>query len=286
MRGRIWNREDSISSGGLAMIIGLWRDNGKERTPGKFHELWRLIIQHLWSQTLRFGLPEPPQYKTHPPHSLHPHWLCKSPRWIFHEVEFHLFDFSPLCVFLNVSQNDLLQRRHDYTGCISLTFLHCVFSNLSSNWINHLLQSSIRQVDKIFSLGAVTVPWFLLTKVVRCVVVLDKIKFNILCLMYEVLVLVLEFLGTGTWTPYMCWYLEVGIWYLVHGTWYWPERHMCTGTWRAHQGKQAPSILVAGTVQNEETVFDQGERKVRKQRGGWKCKTNLRKGEKRQRQKP
>ena len=199
----------------LAMIIGLWRDNGKERTPGKFHELWRLIIQHLWSQTLRFGLPEPPQYKTHPPHSLHPHWLCKSPRWIFHEVEFHLFDFSPLCVFLNVSQNDLLQRRHDYTGCISLTFLHCVFSNLSSNWINHLLQSSIRQVDKIFSLGAVTVPWFLLTKVVCCVVVLDKIKFNILCLMYEVLVLVLEFLGTGTWTPYMCWYLEVGIWYLV-----------------------------------------------------------------------
>ena len=68
----------------------------------------------------------------------------------------HSFDFSPLCVlkcllermqshtgciclfflhcvFSNVSSNCLPEMMHNYTGCICLTFLHCAFSNVSSN---------------------------------------------------------------------------------------------------------------------------------------------------------
>ena len=41
---------------------------------------------------------------------------------------------------------------------------------------DHLLQSSVGQVDEIFSLGAVTVPRLLLAKVVRCVVVLQELR--------------------------------------------------------------------------------------------------------------
>ena len=53
----------------------------------------------------------------------------------------HLFDFSPLCAFKsvltfhhcafsNVSSNCLLKKRHNRTGYICLTFLHCVFKCL------------------------------------------------------------------------------------------------------------------------------------------------------------
>ena len=41
---------------------------------------------------------------------------------------------------------------------------------------DHLLQSSVGQVDEIFSLGGVTVPRLLLAKVVRCVVVLQDLQ--------------------------------------------------------------------------------------------------------------
>ena len=41
--------------------------------------------------------------------------------------QFHLFDFTPHCVFPSVSSNELLERMYNCTGCISLTFLHCLF---------------------------------------------------------------------------------------------------------------------------------------------------------------
>ena len=50
----------------------------------------------------------------------------------------------------------------------------------------HLLQPTVRQIDKIFALGAVAIPRFLLTKVVCGVVVLEYIIL--------VLVLVLAFM--------------------------------------------------------------------------------------------
>ena len=37
------------------------------------------------------------------------------------------------CVFSNVSSSCLRQWMHNHTGCICLTLLHCVFSNESSN---------------------------------------------------------------------------------------------------------------------------------------------------------
>ena len=50
----------------------------------------------------------------------------------------------------------------------------------------HLLQPTVRQIDKIFALGAVAIPRFLLAKVVCGVVVLEYIIL--------VLVLVLAFM--------------------------------------------------------------------------------------------
>ena len=81
-----------------------------------------------------------------------------------------LFDFSPLCflkcvlkwpaqmmqshtgciswtflecVFSNVSLNGLPEKRHSHIGCICLTFLHCGFSNEFSNGLPVRMQSRI-----------------------------------------------------------------------------------------------------------------------------------------------
>ena len=45
------------------------------------------------------------------------------------------------CVFSNVSSNDLHQRMHSHTGYIYLTFLHCAFSNASSNRLHDTTHS-------------------------------------------------------------------------------------------------------------------------------------------------
>ena len=37
------------------------------------------------------------------------------------------------CVSSNVFSNCLLEKRHSHTGCMCSTFLHCAFSNVSSN---------------------------------------------------------------------------------------------------------------------------------------------------------
>ena len=37
------------------------------------------------------------------------------------------------CVFSNVSSNRLPEQMQNHTGCICWTFLHCAFSNVSSN---------------------------------------------------------------------------------------------------------------------------------------------------------
>ena len=44
----------------------------------------------------------------------------------------HFCDFSPLYI-LDESLKDRSQRMHSCIGCICSTFLHCVFSNVSSN---------------------------------------------------------------------------------------------------------------------------------------------------------
>ena len=53
----------------------------------------------------------------------------------------------------------------------------------------HLLQPTVRQIDKIFALGAVAIPRFLLAKVVCGVVVLEYIILSI-----SIYVVVLDFL--------------------------------------------------------------------------------------------
>ena len=47
------------------------------------------------------------------------------------------------CVFSNVSSNCLHQKMQIHTGCICLTFLHYVFSNASSKCLNKRMQSRI-----------------------------------------------------------------------------------------------------------------------------------------------
>ena len=39
------------------------------------------------------------------------------------------------CVFSNVSSNFLPEKRHSHIGCICLALLHCAFSNVSSNYL-------------------------------------------------------------------------------------------------------------------------------------------------------
>ena len=129
---------------------------------------------------------------------------------------------------------------------------------------DHLLQSSVGQVDEIFSLGGVTVPRLLLAKVVRCVVVLQDLQdwqdlkdwqdWQDLQDWQDSVVVLQDlhqhFHHLRVNVPPMP-TLAIGTWYMVHGIWNTlclklaPELHMCTGTWQARQGRQAPCILVA-----------------------------------------
>ena len=61
-------------------------------------------------------------------------WVAVVPGW---DVGKNLFDFSPLCVFLCC----LPGRMQIHTGCICLTFLHCAFSNVFSNWLPERMQN-------------------------------------------------------------------------------------------------------------------------------------------------
>ena len=47
------------------------------------------------------------------------------------------------CVLSNVSSNDLPEKRHSHIGCICMAFLHCEFSNESSNCLPERMQSHI-----------------------------------------------------------------------------------------------------------------------------------------------
>ena len=47
------------------------------------------------------------------------------------------------CVFSNVSSNGLPEKRHSHIGCICLTFLHCAFSNVASNCLHEKWHSHI-----------------------------------------------------------------------------------------------------------------------------------------------
>ena len=46
-------------------------------------------------------------------------------------------------VFSNVSSNGLPEKRHSHIGCICLTFLHCALSNVSSKRLHNRMQSHI-----------------------------------------------------------------------------------------------------------------------------------------------
>ena len=45
------------------------------------------------------------------------------------------------CTFSNVSSNGLPEKRHSRIGCICLNFLHCAFSNVSANRLPEWMQS-------------------------------------------------------------------------------------------------------------------------------------------------
>ena len=47
------------------------------------------------------------------------------------------------CAFSNVSSNRLPKKRHSHIGCICLSFLHCAFSNVSSNRLPNKRHSHI-----------------------------------------------------------------------------------------------------------------------------------------------
>ena len=47
------------------------------------------------------------------------------------------------CVFSNVSSNRLPEKRRSHIGYICLTFLHCAFSNVSSNGLHEKRHSRI-----------------------------------------------------------------------------------------------------------------------------------------------
>ena len=49
----------------------------------------------------------------------------------------------PHCAFSNVSSNYLRQSMKNCIGCICLTFLHCVFSNVFSNCLPERMQDHI-----------------------------------------------------------------------------------------------------------------------------------------------
>ena len=48
-------------------------------------------------------------------------------------VKLIALSFSDVFAFLNVTSMHLDRRMHSHIGCICLAFLHCVFSNVSSN---------------------------------------------------------------------------------------------------------------------------------------------------------
>ena len=74
------------------------------------------------------------------PHALHS--MCIFILCAFHCVGCICLIFLH-CVFSNVSSNCLHQRMHSHIGCICLTFLHCVFSNVSSNRLYVRMHSHI-----------------------------------------------------------------------------------------------------------------------------------------------
>ena len=53
----------------------------------------------------------------------------------------HSLDLSPIYVFSNASPKRLHKRMQNHIGCICLTFVQCVFSNVSSN-ANCVLEQS------------------------------------------------------------------------------------------------------------------------------------------------
>ena len=54
------------------------------------------------------------------------------------------------CVFSNVSSNCLHQRKHSHIGCICLIFYFHVFAYASSNWMNMRMHSHIGYICLIF----------------------------------------------------------------------------------------------------------------------------------------
>ena len=58
------------------------------------------------------------------------------------------------CVFSNVSSNGPPERMHNHTGCICLTFPHCVFLNVSSILWHRKLHSYIGCIWLTFLHGA------------------------------------------------------------------------------------------------------------------------------------
>ena len=55
------------------------------------------------------------------------------------------------CGFSNVSSNGLPERMHNHIGCIFLAFLHCAFSNVPSKCLPHRMQSHIGCICGTFS---------------------------------------------------------------------------------------------------------------------------------------
>ena len=54
------------------------------------------------------------------------------------------------CAFSNVSSNCLNERMQKYTGCICLIFLHCAFSNVSSGHLPDMLHTCTGCIFSIF----------------------------------------------------------------------------------------------------------------------------------------
>ena len=78
-----------------------------------------------------------------------PHWVLKCLLELHSRIGCICLTFLH-CGFSNVSSNCLHQRMHSDTGCICLTFLHCVFSNVSSNRLHKRIHSRIGCIFFIF----------------------------------------------------------------------------------------------------------------------------------------
>ena len=55
------------------------------------------------------------------------------------------------CDFSNGSSNDLPERMHKHKGCICLSFLHCAFSNVSSKHLDQSRHNHIGCICLIFT---------------------------------------------------------------------------------------------------------------------------------------